>query len=631
MLLARKTRTQAKLTRSASRHARPVDIRRVGKSLKHLSAVELESAANDLRESSHRALDTQEELATRALALSAEAIRRTLGVGLYDVQLLAASALSTNCVVEMETGEGKTFVAAVGAILGALLGRPAHVSTPNAYLAKRDYEQLLPAFRALGISAGLLPESEVTDEKKRQAYECDVTYGTGYEFGFDYLRDQLAVRPTSHGPLGTTLLKRLRGHEAGQTPMQPSHVLAIVDEVDNVLLDDADSPLVLAEDCAGPAEDSAACVLARKLIDSLHSGSHYQISAGSQVRLTSDGISAIHSPSVGVPTKELRRPWTEYVEHAIRADVLFQRDSEYVVENDEIKIVDRSTGRIFKDRTWSEGLHQAIEAKEGLSISKEQSVLAQVTRQRYYQLYSHRCGMTGTAVGCEAEFHHVYAMRVFKVPRRVESQRRLLPMRTFADSFSKWKAILDETQSLHRTSRPVLIGTKTIVQSERIADLLQQHQLPFQLLNGKQDAIEADIISRAGRRGAITIATNLAGRGTDIRLSPDAQTSGGLHVIVSEPHDLTRIDRQLVGRCARQGDPGSARTFLSAEDAFVQDHAPWLANPIVKNSDSNHEVTLDLSKRIVSVQRAIEKRQAHARIMLMRQDQARNSLMLPAG
>ena len=631
MLLAHKSRTQTKITRNAPFRALATDVRDASKSLKHLSPIEFEAAAGDMREATSGGQSDHSELATRGLGLASEAIHRTLGIDLYDVQLEASAALSAHCVVEMETGEGKTLAAATGAMLGALLGESVHVSTPNAYLAQRDYEQLSPAFEALGISAGLLPESERDDAKKRQAYACDITYGTGYEFGFDYLRDQLANRSLANNPLGTTMITRLRGTSPAQSCIQRGHELAIVDEVDNVLLDDASSPLVLSMDNTGPAEDSSACILAHKVTTSLESGLHYHISNGEAVQLTPEGISAIHDSSVEVPTKELRRPWTEYVEQAIRASVLFHRDGEYIVDGDAIKIVDRSTGRIFTDRSWSEGLHQAIEAKEGLPISKEQSILAQVTRQRYYQLYAHLAGMTGTAVGCEAEFRSVYGMRVFKVPRRVESRRILRPTRTFANAEAKWQAILEDTQTLRRESRPVLIGTKSITESERIAGLLVDRNIPFQLLNGKQDAAEAEIISQAGQCGAITIATNLAGRGTDIRLDDKAKSHGGLHVIVSEPHELQRIDRQLVGRCARQGEPGSAQTFLSAEDAFVQDHAPWLAGPIVKSSDSHSEVRLDLSERIISVQRAIEKRQAHLRMMLMRQDQARNSLILPAG
>ncbi len=631
MLLAHKSRTKANINRIASFDALAPDVRRVGKTLKGLSPAELELAASDLRESAHGGQTKQDDLATRGLALAREAIYRALGIELYDVQLVASAALSAHCVVEMETGEGKTLAVATGAMVGALLGESVHVSTPNAYLAERDYEQLLPAFDALGISAGLLPESEVDDAKKRQAYACDITYGTGYDFGFDYLRDQLAIQSKSNEPLGTAMLTRLRGDSPVQTSIQRKHELAIVDEVDNVLLDDAGSPLVLSKDNTGPAEDSSACLLAQKVITSLQPGEHYHVSKGDEIRLTPECISAVHDSSVEVPMKELRRPWTEYIKQAIRAAVLFHRDGEYIVDSDAIKIVDRSTGRIFCDRSWSEGLHQAIEAKEGLPISKEQSVLAQVTRQRYYQLYAHLAGMTGTAVGCEAEFRRVYGMRVFKVARRVDSQRMLRPMRSFANAEAKWNAILEQTKSLHRESRPVLIGTKTIHESERIAELLEHQNIPFQLLNGKQDAAEAEIISQAGQSGAITIATNLAGRGTDIRLDDKAKASGGLHVIVSEPHELERIDRQLVGRCARQGDPGSAQAFLSAEDAFVQDHAPWLADPIVKTSDASSEVKLDLSKQITTVQRAIEKRQAHMRMMLMRQDRARNSLIRPAG
>jgi preprotein translocase subunit SecA len=604
-------------------------IRRVATKISQLSTSQLQSAANDLREAFHTQSADGESLLVEGFALSFEAIRRSIGIELFDVQLMAAAGLAKNVAVEMETGEGKTLAAAPAAMLGALRGQAVHIATPNAYLAERDYRLLCPAFETLGISVGHLPERDASETQKRQAYECEVTYGTGYEFGFDYLRDQLAGRSAVRKPLGESLLGRLYGVDEVDQKLQRGHMVTIVDEIDNVLLDDAGSPLILCQGATTSAEDSDACLLARRTISLLLGNEHYRISNDGAVQLTSHGVAAIYDESVPIPANQLRRPWTEYIEQALRAEFLFHRDANYLVVDGEIRIVDASTGRIFSDRTWADGLHQAIEAKEGLKVSNERSALAQVTRQRYFRLYSHLCGMTGTAVGCETEFRDVYALSVLKVPRRIPCQRTIFPMRTFADDSAKWAAIVTETMTQHRSGRPVLIGTRTIVQSERLADLLVRQNLPFQLLNGKQDAEEADVISNAGRHGSITIATNLAGRGTDIRLDATAKQRGGLHVIVSEPYELIRSERQLIGRCARQGDPGSARKFVSANDAFIQDYGRWLVRPMLRCADANGEVPVELSRKIRGIQRFVERKQAAARMSLMRRDLARDSLLSP--
>ena len=310
---------------------------------------------------------------------------------------------------------------------------------------------------------------------------------------------------------------------------------------------------------------------------------------------------------------------------------MFHRDAHYVIDDGEIRIVDGSTGRIFSDRTWSDGLHQAIEAKEELTITSERSALAQITRQRYFQLYECLSGMTGTATGCEREFRDTYEMQLDRIPCRLPCQRTINPTRGFASADAKWSAIAEEVAEHWANSRPVLIGTRTIAESEVLADVLQAKGLPFQLLNGRQDAEEAAIIAAAGRSGAITIATNLAGRGTDIQLDEGARKHGGLHVIVSEPHELARIDRQLIGRCARQGDPGSTTTFISADDHLIQQHGPWLVRPIRQNASATDEIRIDLTTRIRGIQARVAQRQATARMDLMRRDLSRESLLSGIG
>ncbi len=603
-----------------------VDVRRHADRLQKLSDGCLQSAACALRESFARA-DTPLATVTEGLGLSVEALRRSVGVELYDVQLMASLATSLGNVAEMQTGEGKTFSVAPAAILSALRGNAVHVATPNTYLAERDYALLSPVFEVLGISAGLIGDSNATLDAKKGAYDCEVTYATGFDLGFDYLRDQAARQTTTHSPLGVGLLKQLRGATtAARSTIQRGHSMAIVDEIDHVLLDDAGSPLILCDAPLGHAEDADACQLACRLVDGLVKGEDFHLNMTGSVNLTESGNQRIHAREVAIPVKKLLRPWSEYMQQAIRAKFCFHRDEQYVRDEQQIQIIDGSTGRIFSDRTWSDGLHQAIEAKEGLAISSERSIMAQVTRQRYFRNYRRLAGMTGTAVGCEAEFRKIYNLKIWEIPRRVPCRRRLYPPRAFANVEAKYMAIAEEASVMHRTGRPILIGTRTIVESELMAALLRQRCLPFQLLNGRQDAEEAAIIAEAGKKSTITIATNMAGRGTDIRLHPDVRSLGGLHVIVAAPNELQRVDRQLVGRCARQGDEGSARTYVSADDDLIRIHGPWLERPLRNCSDRHGELRIDISQQLRKVQQLVERKQSTARLQLMQQDLARESL-----
>lgn len=562
-----------------------------------------------------------------AFALMYAAINMKLDIELYDVQVLAARILANGRVAEMQTGEGKTLACAPAAYLHGLTGRGVHVATPNTYLAARDFELLAPAFRLLGMSVGLLSHKDCM-VAKRAAYQCDVTYATGYELGFDYLRDQLALRHASSCDLGQRLWTRLQGDDTrGVAILQRPLYYVIIDEIDNVLLDDAGSPLVLSGAADAEASDGAAHQLASRLSGRLEAGRHYLFdSSVGSVQLTDAGIERIHSEDVDIPISVLLRTWEEYVEKALLALLYFRRDVHYVVVAGTVQIVDASTGRIFSDRNWQDGLHQAIEAKEGVRITAEKQALAQITRQRYYRLYERLCGMTGTATGCEREFRQVYGLKTETVPLRVPSQRTIMPTRFFASAAAKWQAVTQSVAQMHVTGRPVLLGTRSIDDSERLAEVLRQRGLPFELLNGKQDAAEADILARAGQPGAITIATNLAGRGTDIQLAPEAAASGGLHVIVAECHDSTRVDRQLIGRGARQGDPGSAQTFVSAEDSLIQRFGPWLASTMQRYATPSGEVSLNLSRRTRRLQSIAERQDYAARCALLRRDLSRDVL-----
>ena len=602
------------------------------RSHRSLSDSQLLKASEDIRARIARdGLDAQYGLVD-GFALVYEALRRNVGVELYEVQILAALTLAQGCIAEMQTGEGKTFSCAPAAYIRALNGRGVHVVTPNPYLARRDFELLQSTFESLGVTAGLLPEQAAPAEKRR-AYLCDITYGTGYEFGFDYLRDQLTKKQVSNRTLGSTLLGHIQSSgDAEQAAIQRGLAFAIVDEIDDVLLDDASSPLVLSGTPAGDAEDGDAHRMARHLITELLPEKHYRVDASSsKISLTRNGIERIHAPDVPVPVEQLRRTWTEYVEQALRAEMLLRRDVHYVVSDETIQIVDASTGRIFTDRTWRDGLHQAIEAKENVHITAEKQSLAQITRQRHFRLYEGLCGMTGTATGCEREFRQVYGLEVVPIPLRVDTERRLLPMRLFANAEAKWQAIAESVEEVHRSGRPILVGTRSIEDSELLALLLDNVRLRFQLLNGRQDEEEADVVGRAGESGAITIATNLAGRGTDIKLGNGVRDRGGLHVVVADCHESVRVDRQLIGRCGRQGDPGSAQSFVSAEDSLIQTHAPWLAKSMQRYANQQGEITTDLTTHIRRIQRSAEQQQYAVRSNLLRRDMSRDSLMSRLG
>ena len=596
--------------------------------LKKLTDSQLTNGFNDLRVKAQSRNRDMQQLANEAMAFAKEATYRVLGMELYDVQLIAGSALVNRKIAEMNTGEGKTISAVPGAVYGGLFGNGVHVATPNSYLAQRDYEQLKEVYQSIGLSAGLLPSGEGPPDSSqtKAAYDCDVTYGTGYEFGFDYLRDQMILRRQKQQPLGHQVLSGLQG-KTGQPLTQRGLGFLIVDEVDNVLVDDATSPQVLSEFQPGEAPDTNAVKLARNVAVQLDKGTHFLEPRPGAIQLTPEGESQIHDRSIAIPTRELIRPWKEYVEAALRAEHLFIRNVEYVVGEDGVRIVDQSTGRIFEDRSWQAGLHQAVEAKEGLSITPESLPLATITRQRFYRLYQSLAGMTGTTQCCVEEFKTIYGLEVEKIPLRKPSQRRVLPLRAFDRAERKWEAISKSIIELQSKGRPVLIGTRTIKESQILAQHLDAANLGYELLNGTQDADEAELVSRAGLAGAITIATNLAGRGTDFKMPAEVIQRGGLHVIVSECHSSFRVDRQLIGRCARQGQPGSCQTFVSADDWLLETHADWLASTIRKIAKGG-ELKTEIESSIRELQTRLEREQFANRLQLLRSNERQNKIIL---
>ncbi|MGE6553885.1 accessory Sec system translocase SecA2 [Exiguobacterium artemiae] len=485
-----------------------------------------------------------EAITVTAFALVREASKRTLGLRHYDVQLLGGLALLSGQIAEMATGEGKTLVASLASFTQALHGQGVHVITVNEYLARRDAEQIGQIHRFLGLTVGI-NSAELSFEEKQQAYASDITYGVGTEFGFDYLRDHLVMRQED----------RL------QRPLR----FALIDEVDSVLIDEAKTPLIMAE---RDTVHEGLQQLVRHVVKDFKEDEDYSFDEEIKaVALTDQGIETIERIfGIDQLFAAEHAVLFHYVIQALRAHVVLQRDVDYIVKDDKIALVDLFTGRLMEGRSLSDGLHQALEAKEHVSVTEENRTTAQITIQHYFRLYHHVCGMTGTAATSRDEFLKTYRMDVVSIPPNRPKIRIDEADVLFLTSPEKYSAIAAATETAHLTGQPVLIGTTSIEQSLKVADVLDQRQIPYEILNAKTVDQEIRIIESAGRHGRVTIATNMAGRGTDILLDDAAKAQGGLFVIGTERHESVRIDNQLRGRAGRQGDPGLTRFYLSLED-----------------------------------------------------------------
>ncbi len=581
-------------------------IRRSIDDLNEASDGELAARAADLRYRVEGDFVDDPESLIPAVALAAESIRRVMGFRLHDVQLLGALVIAGGRIAEMQTGEGKTLVAIAGAFVASLTGRGVHVATTNDYLAERDYETAVPILKLLGMSTGLL-YSNASIAATRQAYRCDVTYGSGYQFGFDYLRDQIALADRSRRPLGHRVIGAIHGMHMGDGSMrQRGFAMAIIDEADSVMIDEAMVPLIISGAAAGEESDEA-YLLADGLIEQLIEAEDFTVDARrSTIALTSEGKSKIHATFHDRSVPELIRPWSRYIENALQAHHRFQRDQHYVVVDGEVRIVDQNTGRIFSDRTWRDGLHQAVETKEGVQIRPSEQSTSRITRQRFFGFYDRLSGLTGTISESATEIRHFYGLEIDSIPTNVPCLREQFPTRYFADNEAKYQAIVKSVDELHSRGQPVLIGTTTIQQSHQIAAALSRQSIPHSVLNGVQDDEEASIIAQAGVAGSVLVATNMAGRGTDIKPCPEALQRGGLHVIATEHALSSRIDRQLVGRAARQGNPGSCQFFVSAEDELLTRYAPKLADKLLAHADQDGHCNCDISAEISKLQHRIE-------------------------
>ena len=481
-------------------------------------------------------------------ALVREASTRVLGMRHYDVQLLGAMALHNGKIAEMKTGEGKTLVATLAVILNSLEGKGVHVVTVNDYLAKRDAEWMGRLYNFLGLSVGVIVAG-LSDEQRKEAYGADITYGTNNEFGFDYLRDNMKFY--------------------AEQLVQRGHHYAIVDEVDSILIDEARTPLIIS----GASDESTDLYQkVDEVVRTLEKEKHYTVDEkGKTASLTDEGVLYVEE-QLGIENLYDTANITaqHHVLQSLQAHTVFRRDVDYIVKDDQVVIVDEFTGRLMAGRRFSDGLHQALEAKEHVTVAAENQTLASITFQNYFRMYDKLSGMTGTADTEAVEFAQIYGLEVSTIPPNRPMVRKDMPDLIYRTRREKMQAIIQAIKELHATGQPVLVGTISIETSELISQLLKREGVPHSVLNAKHHAQEAEIVAQAGQAGKVTIATNMAGRGTDIKLGEGVVELGGLHILGTERHESRRIDNQLRGRSGRQGDPGSSRFYLSLEDDLMR-------------------------------------------------------------
>lgn len=569
--------------------------------------------------------ETLDDILVEAYAVVREAAKRTIKQRHFRVQLIAGVILHQGRIAEMKTGEGKTLMATLPAYLNALEGKGVHVVTVNDYLAKRDSEWMGQIYEFLGLKVGVILNSMEKDER-REAYACDITYGTNNEYGFDYLRDNMVIYKE-------------------QLVQRDLHY-AIIDEVDSVLIDEARTPLIISGSSGKSTELYRVCdILARQLIKGKASGELTKMAAIMKEEITEEGDyivnekeKNVHLTAEGVRKVEsffnienLADPENLEIQHniilALRAHNLMHRDKDYVVKDNEVLIVDEFTGRIMPGRRYSDGLHQAIEAKERVKVKRESKTLATITFQNFFNKYKKKCGMTGTALTEEQEFREIYGMDVIEVPTNVPVIRIDRQDAVFKTKREKLNAIINEIVESHKKGQPVLVGTITIDSSEEISNLLKKKNIPHNVLNAKFHEMEAEIVADAGKFGAVTIATNMAGRGTDIKLGEGVAEVGGLKIIGTERHEARRIDNQLRGRAGRQGDPGESRFYISLEDDLMRLFGSerlmsiFSSLGIADGEEIEHKM---LSNAIEKAQKRIESNNFGIRKNLLEYDQVNN-------
>ncbi|KAB2953605.1 preprotein translocase subunit SecA [Heliorestis acidaminivorans] len=590
----------------------PKEIKKIQKTVDKINALEPDFQKLQDNELQHKTVEFRERLSKgaslddllpEAFATVREASRRVLGMRHFDVQLIGGTVLHQGRIAEMRTGEGKTLVATLPSYLNALTGKGVHVVTVNDYLASRDAEWMGQIHRFLGLEVGLIVHG-LSFEQRKAAYNADITYGTNNEFGFDYLRDNMVVRPEN-------MVQR------------PQHY-AIVDEVDSILIDEARTPLIISGQADKPTEKYYAVA---RIIPRLKREDDYKVDEKAHVvTLTEEGVSKVER-MLGIENLADSLEWAHHVNQGLKAHALMKRDRNYVVKDGEVVIVDEFTGRLMFGRRYSEGLHQAIEAKEGLKIQNESQTLATITLQNYFRMYKKLSGMTGTAKTEEQEFIQIYKMDVVTIPTNRAIQRLDHSDVVYRTEEGKFNAVVEDIIEHHRTGQPMLVGTVSIEKSEILSDKLKKRGVPHQVLNAKHHEKEAEIIKNAGQKGMVTIATNMAGRGTDIVLGDDIADVGGLYVIGTERHESRRIDNQLRGRSGRQGDPGETKFYVSLEDdlmrLFGSDNIQGLMDRLGMDDSIPIESGV-ISRAIEKAQKRVEDRNFDIRKHVLQYDDVMN-------
>ena len=549
--------------------------------------------------------ETLDDILPEAFAVVREASKRVLGMRHFDVQMIGGIVLHRGNIAEMRTGEGKTLVATLPVYLNALSGKGVHVVTVNDYLAKRDSEWMGRLYNFLGLSTGLIVAGLDYDQRK-QSYGADITYGTNNEFGFDYLRDNMVVH-------------------ADQMVQRPLNY-AIVDEVDSILIDEARTPLIIS----GPGERSTERYYElAKVVPHLVKDEDYTIDEKQKtIAPTEEGIAKVEKM---LHIENLYDSSNLELNHllsaSLRAYAMMERDKDYVVKDGEVVIVDEFTGRLMFGRRYSDGLHQAIEAKEGLRVERESQILASITFQNYFRMYEKLSGMTGTAKTEEQEFNNIYGLEVYEIPPNKVLARVDMPDLIFKTKDAKYRAVVRDVVERHKTGQPILVGTTSITQSEMLSDMLTKAGVPHNVLNAKHHEQEAEIVANAGQHGMVTIATNMAGRGTDISLGEGVAELGGLHILGTERHESRRIDNQLRGRSGRQGDNGSSQFFLSLEDdlmrIFGADNIAGMMDKLGMEEDEPIEHSL-ITKSIERAQKKVENHNFNIRKYILEYDDVMN-------
>lgn len=574
-----------------------------------LSDTELKTAFNALKQQVQTANNPQSML-NKALydsfAITREASKRVLNMRHFDVQLIGGIVLHEGKIAEMKTGEGKTLVATLPVCLNAMVGKSVHIVTVNDYLAQRDAELMRPLYEFLGYSVGIILSGNYDETNRLAQYSCDIVYGTNNEFGFDYLRDNMK-------------------YDYNQK-VQKYHHFAIVDEVDSILIDEARTPLIIS----GPANRTLDNYkLANEVALKLKEETHYIIDEKNRtIMLTEVGISEAEKLfKIDNLYSVENAILAHHLDQALKANKLFKIDKDYVLRDGEVIIVDEFTGRLSEGRRFSEGLHQALEAKEGVQIKEESQTLADITYQNYFRFYEKLAGMTGTAQTEASEFLQIYNLDVISIPTNIPIQRKDLNDLIYKTEVEKFKALTQKIVELHKNGQPILVGTASIEKSEKLHELLKKERIPHSVLNAKQHAKEAEIIKDAGKKGAVTIATNMAGRGVDIKIDDEVRALGGLYIIGTERHESRRIDNQLRGRSGRQGDPGTSQFYLSLEDSLLRIFGSDKIKNIMDKlglDEGEHIESKLVTRSVENAQKKVESMHFEARKHLLEYDDVAN-------